>query len=265
MSRTLTTSMRNALVADTVRPIYLVRMVFDQNIAAGTFVTGHKYKIVSVGNTDFTAIGASANTVGVTFTATGAGSGTGIASESPAELNLWSGVGELSYDGETYLGVGDLLGISEIKESADISATGMNISLTGVKSSLVSVAKDHEYQGRPLTVHLGAFDTSGSLVADPIIIFSGFMDTMTIAEAGEYSTISIAVENKLIAFEKTKIRRYTAEDQKIDHPTDKGFEFVTAIVEKEIIWGRPTGSTGGSSGGSGVNGGAGNNGSWNTA
>jgi len=91
------------------------------------------------------------------------------------------------------------------------------------------------------------------------------MDTMTIAEAGEYSTISIAVENKLIAFEKTKIRRYTAEDQKIDHPTDKGFEFVTAIVEKEIIWGRPTGSTGGSSGGSGVNGGAGNNGSWNTA
>ena len=81
------------------------------------------------------------------------------------------------------------------------------------------------------------------------------MDTMTIAEAGEYSSITIAVENKLIAFERIKIRRYTAEDQKIDHPTDKGFEFVTAIVEKEIIWGRPTGAAGGSSGGSGVNGG----------
>ena len=71
------------------------------------------------------------------------------------------------------------------------------------------------------------------------------MDTMTISEAGEYSTISISVENKLIAFEKTKVRRYTAEDQKIEHPTDKGFEFVTAIVQKEIIWGRPTGSSGG--------------------
>lgn len=245
MSRTLTTSMRNALVADTVRPIYLVNMEFDQNIAAGTFVTGHKYKIVSLGDTDFTAIGASANTVGVTFTATGAGSGSGIASESPAELNVWSGVGDLSYSGETYLGVGDLLGISEIKESSDISATGINISLTGVKSSLVAVAKNHEYQGRPLTVRLGAFDASGNLVADPVIIFSGFMDTMTISEAGEYSTISIAVENKLIAFEKTKVRRYTAEDQKIEHPTDKGFEFVTAIVEKEIIWGRPTGAAGG--------------------
>ena len=58
------------------------------------------------------------------------------------------------------------------------------------------------------------------------------MDTMTIAESGEYSTISISAENKLIALERSKVRRYTAEDQKIDHPTDKGFEFVTAIVEK---------------------------------
>ena len=66
------------------------------------------------------------------------------------------------------------------------------------------------------------------------------MDTMTIAEAGSYSTISIAVENKLVAFERSKVRRYTAEDQKIDHPADKGFEFVTSIVQKEIFWGRPS-------------------------
>tara|TARA_B100001093_G_scaffold161054_1_gene153480 strand:- start:3290 stop:4090 length:801 start_codon:yes stop_codon:yes gene_type:complete len=266
MSRTLTTAMSNALVADTVRPIYLVNMEFDQNIAAGTFVTGHKYKIVSLGDTDFTAIGASANTVGVTFTATGAGSGSGIASESPAELNVWSGVGDLTYGGETYLGVGDLLGISQIQETSDISASGMNVSITGVKSSFLVIAKDHEYQGRPITVRLGAFNASGSLVSDPIIVFSGFMDTMTIAENGEYSTITIAAENKLVAFEKTKVRRYTAEDQKIDYPTDKGFEFVTAIVEKQIMWGRPTGSSqNGSTGSSGNRGGVGNNGDWTAA
>ena len=48
-------------------------------VTAGSFVTGYQYQIISVGNTDFTAIGASGNTVGVTFTATGAGSGTGTA------------------------------------------------------------------------------------------------------------------------------------------------------------------------------------------
>ena len=165
--------------------------------------------------------------------------------ESPNVLNIWNGIGDLAYGGNTYTGTGDLLSISQITETADIQASGINVSLAGVKSSLIVIAKDHDYQGRPLTVSLGAFDASGSLIADPVIVFSGFMDTMTIAESGQYSTISIAVENKLISFERSKVRRYTAEDQKIDHPTDKGFEFVTAIVQKEIIWGRPTSQSAG--------------------
>lgn len=183
--------------------------------------------------------------------------------DSPSYLNVWSGVGDLAYGGNTYTGVGDLLSIGEIAESSDLSAAGISVSITGLKSEFLVIAKDHQYQGRPLTVALGAFDSSGSLIADPTVMFSGFMDIMTITEGGDSSTISVSVENKLIAFERSKVRRYTAEDQKIDHPTDKGFEFVTAIVEKEIIWGRPTGSTGGSSGSSGNRGGG--DGWWNTA
>ena len=161
-----------------------------------------------------------------------------------SQLNIWSGIGDLSFDSVTYTGLGDLLSISEIKETSDISATGISVSLSGVKTSLIAVAKDQDYQGRELTVRLGAFNESGSLIADPVIIFSGFMDTMTIAEAGTYSSITIAVENKLVAFERAKVRRYTAEDQKIEHPADKGFEFVTSIVQKEIFWGRPSPSSG---------------------
>jgi len=48
-------------------------------ITAGSFEIGTTYTIASVGNTDFTLIGATSNTVGVSFTATGAGSGTGTA------------------------------------------------------------------------------------------------------------------------------------------------------------------------------------------
>lgn len=52
------------------------------SVNAGSFVVGRKYKITLVGTTNFTLIGASANTVGVVFTATGVGSGTGTADES---------------------------------------------------------------------------------------------------------------------------------------------------------------------------------------
>lgn len=52
-------------------------------LTAGAFTTGLTYKIVTVGSTDYTLIGASANTVGIVFIATGAGAGTGTAREDP--------------------------------------------------------------------------------------------------------------------------------------------------------------------------------------
>ena len=50
-----------------------------KTITAGQFITGQQYKINVLGSTNFTTIGASANTVGVVFTATGPGTGTGNA------------------------------------------------------------------------------------------------------------------------------------------------------------------------------------------
>ena len=49
------------------------------NVTAGSFVIGKSYTIRTIGTTDYTLIGAVANTVGVLFTATGVGSGTGVA------------------------------------------------------------------------------------------------------------------------------------------------------------------------------------------
>ena len=62
----------------------LVNLVSGTNgtgntVTAGSFATGTVYRILTVGTTDFTLIGAASNTVGVIFTATGAGSGTGTA------------------------------------------------------------------------------------------------------------------------------------------------------------------------------------------
>ena len=155
-------------------------------------------------------------------------------------IYLWSGLGDLSFNSNTYIGAGDLLTIGAVQESTELTATGAQITLGGIKQSLLTLARDEPYQGRPLTIRLGAFDENGDLIASPVILFSGFMDVMTINDSGETSTITVSAENKLIIFQKTAVRRYTAEDQKIEHPTDKGFEFVAKIQEKEVVWGRPS-------------------------
>ena len=159
------------------------------------------------------------------------------------DVNLWSGLGNLVYNGDTYIGTGDLMAISPVKESEELIANGVNFTVSGIKQSLVSIARDEPYQGRQITLYLGAFDENADIISSPVILFGGFMDVMTISDSGETSTISISAENKLIAFDRASVRRFTAEDQKIDYPLDKGFEFVSQIAQQEIIWGRPTPSS----------------------
>jgi len=74
---------------------------------------------------------------------------------------------------------------------------------------------------------------------------------MVINDGSETATIQVTVENRLIEFERTRVRRYTAEDQKIDYPNDKGLEFVAEMAEKEIVWGRAIAGGGGGGGGGG--------------
>ena len=61
------------------------------DVTAGNFVVGVIYAIKSIGTTDFTLIGATSNTVGEVFTATGAGSGTGVATPEPVNEILING------------------------------------------------------------------------------------------------------------------------------------------------------------------------------
>lgn len=64
------------------RPLFDVIGVTFGNTSylAGSFIAGRTYIIEFVGTTNFTAIGAASNTVGISFIATGTGSGSGIAS-----------------------------------------------------------------------------------------------------------------------------------------------------------------------------------------
>ena len=48
----------------------------DDEVTTGNFISGRLYEITAVGDTDFTAIGASSNAIGVQFTATDVGGGT---------------------------------------------------------------------------------------------------------------------------------------------------------------------------------------------
>jgi len=154
------------------------------------------------------------------------------------DIRAWTGFGIISFGGEDYDGGGNILSISDIDEASEIRATGINVSLSGLPSSLVSAALTEDYQNRPMTLYFGTLDSAGAINDDPYVVFKGQMDQMSIQESGETATIVISCESRLIDLEIARTRRYTSEDQKIDYPNDKGLEFIADLQDKQIVWGK---------------------------
>ena len=82
-----------------VNDFYLQRPTQIEIVAAGNFEIGQTYTILTVGTTDFTAIGADSNTSGVVFIATGQGSGTGSATYETNANDLVAGRLWVTLDG----------------------------------------------------------------------------------------------------------------------------------------------------------------------
>jgi len=68
---------------------------YGASYTAGTFVVGRTYQITSIGTTNFVACGATANTVGLIFKATGSGSGSGTAVQTSTNQTSSSTVGAI--------------------------------------------------------------------------------------------------------------------------------------------------------------------------
>ena len=154
-------------------------------------------------------------------------------------VHAWTGLNEITLNSNTYTGVGNLLQISEVQESQDISAKGMTLTLSGIPSSLLALALIQPYQGRECKLYLGFMTSWANPDASPDIveIFCGYMDQMTINEGAESSTITTSVESRLIDLERPRTRRYTSENQKQRHLGDKAFDFVESLQTIRLQWG----------------------------
>ena len=163
---------------------------------------------------------------------------------STGTLRFWNGYGNLTMtaggSSNTFTGLGDLMNVSAISESDQVEAVGAQLSLTGIKSSLISAALSANYTNRNASIFLGLFDTNKAVIADVYTLFKGKMDIMKIDEGPETATIALNLENRLIVLDRAKERRYTHEDQQLSFAGDLGFEFVPDLQDKEIIWGKKT-------------------------
>jgi hypothetical protein len=153
-------------------------------------------------------------------------------------LRVHTGVGTLVVESNNYTGVGTLGQVETIEESTELQSYGLRLSLSGIPNTLIGIALTEHYQGRALRVLVGALDVNHVLIASPVLVFAGRMDNMQITLGPESASISLNAENRLIDWDRPRIRRYNNSDQQAEYPGDLGFEFAEQMVNKTLFWGK---------------------------
>src|SRR3990167_3205639 len=82
-------------------------------------------------------------------------------------LRLWTGVGQIDWDGHTWTGGGHLLGITPLEERRDVKAIGFTVSVSGMPSANISLALASVRQNKTGNLWLGLFNAAGALIAGP--------------------------------------------------------------------------------------------------
>lgn len=148
-----------------------------------------------------------------------------------------SGVGPIDYDGDTYLGVGNLGSLSPVREGIEPRPYQVTAQLSGIPSEYIAIALGENYQGRDAKIYDVLLDSDHQIIGTPTLAFNGRMDTMDVLLGAE-AVITVTMQSRLADWDRARVRRYNHEDQIAEYPNDKGFEFVAQMVEKELLWGR---------------------------
>ena len=156
------------------------------------------------------------------------------------EVCIWSGTGELSYGDKFFLGMGALMSIEAAAETVDTRANGAALNLNGLDATLLAKALQDDYQGSACQAWLALLDDKGAIIGKPVTIFKGILDSDEITDDGKTATLRITAENRMSDHLRPREYRYTHQDQQTLYPevNDKGLEFIAALQDTKISWGK---------------------------
>lgn len=161
-----------------------------------------------------------------------------------------SGIGNITYNSNVYIGVGQLGAISEARESEILGPSPITLQLSGIDPNMILEAQEAGRYKDVITIYEGYRQDDGTLVDDPWIVWKGWFEYAAII-IGEQGVVTITAQHDLAVLNEKDGGRFTDEDQQQRFAGDVGFEFTTDINTLKLNWGGKTISGAGASGSAG--------------
>jgi len=144
-------------------------------------------------------------------------------------------IGDYTWGGNTYNGVGKFGGIEVAEESMDMVPRAITLTLSGVDSSLISTATTENYQGRAATLFMGLVNLdTNALIDTPETLRVMRMNQMTII-LGEQSSIQLSLEQRMRM--APRVARNTDADLKLLYSSARFFDLLPKIPLFHGTWG----------------------------
>lgn len=157
--------------------------------------------------------------------------------DAPFSFSFDSGT-QFDTGSQTYISSGDLIGVSDSKETGEIAVSAMTMTFSALNTTYRDILAISSIINKRVNVYRVFFDEQTyATVATPLLLFKGKVSGYKITDAQETATFVIEVASQFVNFNRTNgvvtnegsLQRYA--------PTSRAFEFAHK-TDENIFWGR---------------------------
>jgi len=149
--------------------------------------------------------------------------------------------------GYTWLGLGTLLGVRNLSESADSGTEKLEVSLSIADTAMLAatLGSVEGYRGKRARVYLQLLTETGQPAGTPVLRWSGYMDKVSTSrktpegdEEGEVlGEIVLGCSRAGLARARNREGlRLTHAQQQLSHPGDTGLRYVRSLIQNPALW-----------------------------
>jgi len=152
-----------------------------------------------------------------------------------SEVRLWSRSGNLTWNGETFRGVGILGKVSGVSKTTTLEVKQITLSLRGVPPTSTEFLSAN-VRNRAVKIWLAAISRN-KVVGEPYQLIDDKMDYQTLRVADDgLVTIEITVNVGFWTIERAVNKAWTHESQIARFPDDTGLSQIPLLANKQSNW-----------------------------
>lgn len=160
-----------------------------------------------------------------------------------ATIRFNSSSEDFDVGGQTYIGRGQLVDFPTITETEATGGSKMTFGISLVSSAMkaATIGDSTQFRMRPIRVYLQLTNDKFQAVGQKLLRWSGYMDKISIEVSKKENGFQGRIRLDCLRPGLSRIRRYeglriTHQQHIVEHPTDRGLEYMQALINTPIPW-----------------------------